>query len=74
MSQGTAISQDIKALQDAVKELGDGINHSGVNWGDEKFEELKKTIQGIAKSSKQVMQANTNCEKAIRNFKQAESM
>lgn len=62
------IRKDLADFYEAVKLLSDSINHSQIDWRDEKYRELSEKIQVVAVSSAQVVQAGTDCEVALKAF------
>lgn len=60
--------QDIDDFKMSVKLLSDNLNKSKVNWKDNQFEKLFKSISEIASSSKDVLEAGNLCRKELKKF------
>lgn len=73
MEQSSALKQDIKSFQFAVKKLSGVVNRCGLDWSDKQFQKLSDSIKSVASSSKRVIMAGSDCENAIRRFQQIES-
>ncbi len=68
MKNSKPVLQDIEEFKTHVMALSQGINKAGVEWQDEKFKELTKAIQSVAKESRELLDAGEACEKAIELF------
>ena len=68
MENNEKFLQDIDDFRNAVKQLSDHINKAKVNWKDEQFENLSKTINEIASSSKDVLESGKLCERELKRF------
>ena len=63
-----SLRRDMADFYDAVKLLSDSINHSGLDWRDEKYTELAGKIQEVAKASSQVIKAGEQSEVTLIAF------
>ncbi len=68
MENSDLVLQDIEDFRSYVKNLSEKINKANVEWKDEKFKQLYKSIQEIANDSKELINAGEKCKKAIKNF------
>lgn len=73
MEQNNALKQDIESFMVAVKNLSDVVKTCGFDWNDKQYRKLLDSIKTVASSSKSVVVACTDCEKAIKRFQQIES-
>lgn len=64
-----SLRNDMKAFENAIRNLSMGINNCGISWRDEQYEQLAGMINNeIAFFSKRVLQAGVNCENAMKKF------
>lgn len=68
MENSKTLIQDIEEFKNNTIVLSDKISQAGLEWKDEKYIELLKSIQNIAKDSKELIQKGENCKKSIKVF------
>ncbi len=68
MENSKHVLQDIEEFKKSTQNLGNEINRAGIEWRDEKFQELTKAIQQIAGSTRELIDAGEECSKNIKNF------
>ena len=68
MENSKNVQKDIEEFKICIQELGNKVNQAGIEWKDEKFQELTKAIQQIANNAKELVIAGEECQKNIQNF------
>ncbi len=68
MENSKTLIQDIEEFKNNTIVLSDKISQAGLEWKDKKYIELLKSIQNIAKDSKELIQKGENCKKSIKVF------
>lgn len=68
MENSKNVQKDIEEFKICIQELGNKVNQAGIEWKDEKFQELTKAIQQIASNTKELITAGEECQKNIKNF------
>ena len=68
MKQIKQLQQQLDDFNNYVQQLGVKINHSNIQWQDEKYQSIKIMINEFASSSKKVLQIADVTLKSLHQF------
>ena len=64
------LNKDMCEFENSVSELSRKVNSAGLEWKDEKYEELRRSISITAADSKAVLQASEFLRQAVMRFEE----
>lgn len=68
MENSKNVIQDIEKIQQCTQSLVEQINKAGVEWKDEKYQQLTEAIQRIAGNTRELIETGEECKRNIQVF------
>lgn len=68
MSSANSITNEAQRFQASVKKLSKNIKEAGVNWSDDKYQDLSNLVAQIASNSKCIMVAADRFTSSVEKF------
>ena len=67
-NQAQAIRQDLRNFSGAVQNMVQGVRAASISWGDQNYQMLFRSIQGLSTKSKRVLDSGNRAAQAAERF------